>query len=245
MSEPDPFGDDPSDFEKNKLKSKMESLEGTKNNINSQLWNATSDYYISQGEVGVTQLNQLKDEQITNDFNLRKTQYENLMNYLYEQYYNKLALLYTQKNMTNKQIEIINNTQYKILEQRDVDNNLTNELTTKNREREYSNVIYRKQLAEIKIYSYVLGCFFFLIIIILLLNLNVFTQQGFAQRFYGILNTSNKKFSLVYLIIVLLLIIVFRQFSLAILFLVVYAIITLLTDFPSEMSFFNETLKYT
>ena len=57
--------------------------------------------------------------------------------------------------MTNKQIEIINNTQYKILEQRDVDNNLTNELTTKNREREYSNVIYRKQLAEIKIYSYI------------------------------------------------------------------------------------------
>ena len=29
--------------------------------------------------------------------------------------------------MTNKQIEIINNTQYKILEQRDVDNNLTKE----------------------------------------------------------------------------------------------------------------------
>ena len=87
--------------------------------------------------------------------------------------------------------------------------------------------------------------FFFLIIIILLLNLNVFTQQGFAQRFYGILNTSNKKFSLVYLIIVLLLIIVFRQFSLAILFLVVYAIITLLTDFPNEMSFLNESLKYT
>lgn len=245
MGDTDPFGDEPSNLDIDKLRSKMQSLEETKNNINSSLWNAKTDYYLSQGEVGATQLDELKRKKITDDFNIRKTQYENLMNYLYDKYYDKLAVLYAQKNMTNKQIEIINNTQYKILEQRDVDNNLTNELTTKNREREYSNTIYRKQLRDIKIYSYVLGCFFFLIIIVLVLNLSSFTEQGFPEKFYGVLNQSNKKISLIYLVIVLILIIVFRQFSLAILFLVVYAIITLLTDFPEEMSFLNNAIKYT
>ena len=230
----DPFGDDLSDLEKRQLRSKMQSLENVQQNINSQLWNATTDYYLSNGEVGSNQLNEIRNREITDDYNRRKTNYETMMNYLYQRYYDKLSVLYSQQNMTNKQIEIINNTQYKILEQRDVENNLTNELTTKNREREYSNTIYRKQLKEIKLYSYLLGCLFFLIIIILSLNLSVFTQKGFSERFYGILHESNKKLNIAYLIVVLIIIIIFRQFSIAILFLVIYAIITLLTDFPEE-----------
>lgn len=240
----DSYGDDPSELEKAKLQSRMNSLRDTQQNINSQLWNATTNYYLANGEVGSSQLDEIRNREITSDYNQRKSNYEKLMKYLYQRYYDKLSVLYAQKNMTNKQIEIINNTQYKILEQRDVDNNLTNELTTKNREREYSSDVYRKQLKEIKLYSYLLGILFFLIIIVLALNLNAFTQGNFTEKFYGLLHEGNKKFTMAYLIVVLILIIIFRQFSLAILFLIVYSIITLLTDFPKELSTLNKVVNY-
>lgn len=228
------FNDDP-DLNTAKLKERMKSLKSIQKNINSQVWNAQSDYYLSQGEIGLIKLNDLKRKKITADYHLRKKQYEDMMDYLYSKYYDKLSVLYTQKSMTNKQIEIINNTQYKILEQRDVDNNLTNELTTKNREREYLNNIYRKQKREIQLYSYLLGCFFLLVIIILVMNVNKFKEGNMSHVFYSLLYQSNKSFYPLYLVVVLFIIIVFRQFSLAILFLIVYAVITLIVDIPTEI----------
>lgn len=238
------FNDDP-DLNTAKLKERIKSLKSIQKNINSQVWNAQSDYYLSQGEIGLIKLNDLKRKKITADYHLRKKQYEDMMNYLYSKYYDKLSVLYTQKSMTNKQIEIINNTQYKILEQRDVDNNLTNELTTKNREREYLNNIYRKQKREIQLYSYLLGCFFLLVIIILVMNVNKFKEGNMSRVFYSLLYQSNKSFYPLYLVVVLFIIIVFRQFSLAILFLIVYAVITLIVDIPTEMKNSNlmENLK--
>ena len=228
------FNDDP-DLNTAKLKERMKSLKSIQKNINNQVWNAQTDYYLSQGEIGLIKLNDIKRKKITADYHLRKKQYEDMMDYLYSKYYDKLSVLYTQKSMTNKQIEIINNTQYKILEQRDVDNNLTNELTTKNREREYLNNIYRKQKREIQLYSYLLGCFFLLVIIILVMNVNKFKEGNMSQVFYSLLYQSNKSFYPLYLVVVLFIIIVFRQFSLAILFLIVYAVITLIVDIPTEM----------
>lgn len=228
------FNDDPN-LNTAKLKEKMDSLKSIQNNINNQVWNAQTDYYLSQGETGLAQLNDIKNKKITADYQVRKKQYEDMMDYLYSKYYDKLSVLYTQKSMTNKQIEIINNTQYKILEQRDVDNNLTNELTTKNREREYLNNQYRKQKKEIQLYSYLLGCFLLLVIIILVMNVNKFKEGNMSSVFYSLLYQSNKSFYPLYLVVVLFIIIVFRQFSLAILFLIVYAVITLIVDIPSEL----------
>lgn len=228
------FNDDPN-LNTAKLKEKMDSLKSIQNNINNQVWNAQTDYYLSQGETGLAQLNDIKSKKITADYQVRKKQYEDMMDYLYSKYYDKLSVLYTQKSMTNKQIEIINNTQYKILEQRDVDNNLTNELTTKNREREYLNNQYRKQKKEIQLYSYLLGCFLLLVIIILVMNVNKFKEGNMSSVFYSLLYQSNKSFYPLYLVVVLFIIIVFRQFSLAILFLIVYAVITLIVDIPSEL----------
>lgn len=238
------FNDDPN-LNTAKLKEKMDSLKSIQNNINNQVWNAQTDYYLSQGETGLTQLNDIKSKKITADYQVRKKQYEDMMDYLYSKYYDKLSVLYTQKSMTNKQIEIINNTQYKILEQRDVDNNLTNELTTKNREREYLDNLYRKQKKEIQLYSYLLGCFLLLVIIILVMNVNKFKEGNMSQVFYSLLYESNKSFYPLYLVVVLFIIIVFRQFSLAILFLIVYAVITLIVDIPSELENSNlmENLK--
>lgn len=228
------FNDDPN-LNTAKLKEKMDSLKSIQNNINNQVWNAQTDYYLSQGETGLAQLNDIKSKKITADYQVRKKQYEDMMDYLYSKYYDKLSVLYTQKSMTNKQIEIINNTQYKILEQRDVNNNLTNELTTKNREREYLNNLYRKQKKEIQLYSYLLGCFLLLVIIILVMNVNKFKEGNMSSVFYSLLYQSNKSFYPLYLVVVLFIIIVFRQFSLAILFLIVYAVITLIVDIPSEL----------
>ena len=238
------FNDDPN-LNTAKLKERMDSLKSIQNNINNQVWNAQTDYYLSQGETGLAQLNDIKSKKITADYQVRKKQYEDMMDYLYSKYYDKLSVLYTQKSMTNKQIEIINNTQYKILEQRDVDNNLTNELTTKNREREYLDNIYRKQKKEIQLYSYLLGCFFLLVIIILVMNVNKFKEGNMSEVFYSLLYQSNKSFYPLYLVVVLFIIIVFRQFSLAILFLIVYAVITLIVDIPSELEKSNlmEELK--
>ena len=238
------FNDDPN-LNTAKLKEKMDSLKSIQNNINNQVWNAQTDYYLSQGETGLAQLNDIKSKKITADYQVRKKQYEDMMDYLYSKYYDKLSVLYTQKSMTNKQIEIINNTQYKILEQRDVDNNLTNELTTKNREREYLDNLYRKQKKEIQLYSYLLGCFLLLVIIILVMNVNKFREGNMSSVFYSLLYESNKSFYPLYLVVVLFIIIVFRQFSLAILFLIVYAVITLIVDIPSELEKSNlmEDLK--
>ena len=238
------FNDDPN-LNTAKLKEKMDSLKSIQNNINNQVWNAQTDYYLSQGETGLAQLNDIKSKKITADYQVRKKQYEDMMDYLYSKYYDKLSVLYTQKSMTNKQIEIINNTQYKILEQRDVDNNLTNELTTKNREREYLNNQYRKQKKEIQLYSYLLGCFLLLVIIVLVMNVNKFKEGNMSSVFYSLLYESNKSFYPLYLVVVLFIIIVFRQFSLAILFLIVFAVITLIVDIPSELEKSNlmEDLK--
>ena len=133
----------------------MNSLKTQRKNINNQVWNAESSYYLSLGDAGLKRLDEIKKKEIETDYNERKKQYEKMMKFLYERYYDKLSVLYIQKTMTNKQIEIINNTQYKVLEQREVDNNVTNELTTKNRERQYYDNLLRTQQKEIKLYSYI------------------------------------------------------------------------------------------
>ena len=141
------FGDDP-DFDTNKMKQKMNSLIRQQKNIDNLVWNSKSSYYLSQGDAGLKKLHDIMAKQINKDYAIRKKQYELMMNFLYNKYYDKLSFLYIQKTMTNKQIEIINNTQYKVLEQREVESNVTNELTTKNRERQYYDKLFNLDLSK-------------------------------------------------------------------------------------------------
>tara|TARA_X000000950_G_C13379062_1_gene443600 strand:+ start:80 stop:322 length:243 start_codon:yes stop_codon:yes gene_type:complete len=67
------------------------------------------------------------------------------------------------------------------------------------------------------------------------MNVNKFKEGNMSSVFYSLLYQSNKSFYPLYLVVVLFIIIVFRQFSLAILFLIVYAVITLIVDIPSEL----------
>ena len=77
------------------------------------------------------------------------------------------------------------------------------------------------------------------------MNVNKFREGNMSSVFYSLLYESNKSFYPLYLVVVLFIIIVFRQFSLAILFLIVYAVITLIVDIPSELEKSNlmEDLK--
>ncbi len=222
----DNFDDDP-DYNTLKLKQRMNSLKTQRKNINNQVWNAESSYYLSLGDAGLKRLDEIKKKEIEADYNERKKQYEKMMKFLYEKYYDKLSVLYIQKTMTNKQIEIINNTQYKVLEQREVDNNITNELTTKNRERQYYDNLLRIQQKEIKLYSYITFIFIILIIIIMTMN-----YSKIKDRFFEIISSSHKGLPVqfMYVIIILFVIIVFRQLKLAILILIIYAVITIFVD---------------
>ncbi len=222
----DNFDDDP-DYNTLKLKQRMNSLKTQRKNINNQVWNAESSYYLSLGDAGLKRLDEIKKKEIETDYNERKKQYEKMMKFLYERYYDKLSVLYIQKTMTNKQIEIINNTQYKVLEQREVDNNVTNELTTKNRERQYYDNLLRTQQKEIKLYSYITFIFIILIIIIMTMN-----YSKIKDRFFEIISSSHKGLPVqfMYVIIILFVIIVFRQLKLAILILIIYAVITIFVD---------------
>tara|TARA_A100001015_G_C15038360_1_gene737825 strand:- start:2666 stop:3385 length:720 start_codon:yes stop_codon:yes gene_type:complete len=222
----DNFDDDP-DYNTLKLKQRMNSLKTQRKNINNQVWNAESSYYLSLGDAGLKRLDEIKKKEIEADYNERKKQYEKMMKFLYEKYYDKLSVLYIQKTMTNKQIEIINNTQYKVLEQREVDNNVTNELTTKNRERQYYDNLLRIQQKEIKLYSYITFIFIILIIIIMTMN-----YSKIKDRFFEIISSSHKGLPVqfMYVIIILFVIIVFRQLKLAILILIIYAVITIFVD---------------
>jgi len=222
----DNFDDDP-DYNTLKLKQRMNSLKTQRKNINNQVWNAESSYYLSLGDAGLKRLDEIKKKEIETDYNERKKQYEKMMKFLYERYYDKLSVLYIQKTMTNKQIEIINNTQYKVLEQREVDNNVTNELTTKNRERQYYDNLLRTQQKEIKLYSYITFIFIILIIIIMTMN-----YSKIKDRFFEIISLSHKGLPVqfMYVIIILFVIIVFRQLKLAILILIIYAVITIFVD---------------
>ena len=222
----DNFDDDP-DYNTLKLKQRMNSLKTQRKNINNQVWNAESSYYLSLGDAGLKRLDEIKKKEIETDYNERKKQYEKMMKFLYERYYDKLSVLYIQKTMTNKQIEIINNTQYKVLEQREVDNNVTNELTTKNRERQYYDNLLRTQQKEIKLYSYITFIFIILIIIIMTMN-----YSKIKDRFFEIISLSHKGLPVqfMYVIIILFVIIVFRQLKLAIVILIIYAVITIFVD---------------
>ena len=226
------FGDDP-DFDTNKMKQKMNSLIRQQKNIDNLVWNSKSSYYLSQGDAGLKKLHDIMAKQINKDYAIRKKQYELMMNFLYNKYYDKLSFLYIQKTMTNKQIEIINNTQYKVLEQREVESNVTNELTTKNRERQYYDKLFRKQQNEVKLYSYLTLIFLVIIVIVLAMN---YKKMSKGNIFSSILQVcyQNMYSQLIFVFVILFIIIVLKQFSLAILFLVIYAIITLLVDMPSN-----------
>lgn len=221
-------------LKQSQLKEKIASLETQKKNIDQFIWNAQKSYYNSLGESGQTELNSIINTKIEDDYKLRTSEYENLMNDLYNNYYDKLYILFINKNYNNKQIEIINNTQFKIIEQRNVENNLMNNLTTQNRIRDYKNNIYRNKKKIIHNFSFLITFLFLIIITIILLNYSKF--KGTNNKFNllsTIIENAHKKFFPFYLIIILIIIIVFKQFNLAILFLVIYSIITLLSSISS------------
>lgn len=222
-------------YNQGKLEQRINSLKSIKSNIDQDIWKAQSDYYNSMGKAGETELNNLLQKKIQEDYNIRSSKFLSDMDILYKNYYDKLYILYVNQTYNNKQIEIINNTQYKIIEQRNVDSNLMNNLTTQNRIRNYKNNIYRNKKKEIYNISLLLTFLFIIILIILLLNYNKLKEANSKSNlFLIILDKSHKKFFPFYLIAILFIIIVFKQFNMAIMFLVVYSVISLFINSPNN-----------
>ena len=218
------------DIVNDKSSAKLDSLKNKKETIDNEIWNETYNYHLNN-ETLQTLLNK-KQSELDKDYNNRNKYFQQKLEDLYSNYYDKLTLYYSQNNIKNKQIEIVNNTQYKILEQRDLNDNLTNDLTTQNRKKMYYNSIYRKNKTDIKNLSILLFFLVLIIILILSLNFSKFTDgdNKLAKTFYIIIRDIHKKFFPLYFILILFIIIIFRQYNIAIMFLVLFSIITIMTS---------------
>jgi hypothetical protein len=214
----------------NKNGAKLDSLKRTKETIDNEIWTTSYKYYLENNNLN--ELKKEKQDELDSDYNARTKYYNDSLESLYNSYYDKLSLFYAQNNIKNKQIEIVNNTQYKILEQRDLNDNLTNDLTTQNRKKMYYDNIYRKNKTSIQNFSILLLFLILLIGLILALNFSKFTENNnkFAKAFYFIIKDIHSKFFPLYFIFILFIIIIFRQYNIAILFLLLFSVITLISS---------------
>ncbi len=211
------------------LFNRWKSMESSYKNMPQKIWNAMSDYYRSQGLSGVNELNNFRKMKIQNDFNQKQEEYQKSMAKLYDDYYNKLTILFNMKNINNKQTEMINNTQYKILQQRDVEKNMTDDISTKNRLKMYYDIKFRNTNKNIHNYIYLSAIIIILMIIIFAINSsNLENQKG--NLIQEIFTLTNNKLSGIYMILILLVTIVLRSYNLTIMILILYSFFTILSS---------------
>ncbi len=210
------------------LYNRWRSLENSYSNMPQQIWNAMSDYYRSQGLSGVKELENVRKEKIQQDFNQKQEDYQKSMSKLYDDYYNNLTILFNMKNINNKQTEMINNTQYKILEQRNVEKTMTDEISTKNRLRMFYDNKFRKLNTNIHNNIYLIATIIVLMIVIFALNSS--NLEGSKNNIIqAVFTATNKKISGLYVILVLFITIILQSYNLTILILIIYAFFTILS----------------
>ena len=129
--------------------------------------------------------------------------------------------------MNSKQTELINNTQYKILEQRNIKKEVMDDLSTKERLMSYEREIAVKRHNKIKNNVYLMLLLIFLLIVIFGMNAGKLSNP---QAMYNIFKESNQTLALLFLVIVLFTAIVFKAYNLVILVLAVYAFLTILSS---------------
>lgn len=221
------FNDSGNSYDSEKLYNKWKSLEQSYDGMNQEIWNAKSDYYMSLGPVGMEELESLKRKEIIKDYKAKKKQYTKEINKKYDEYYDKLDALYNLKEMNSKQTELINNTQYKILEQRNIKKEVMDDLSTKQRLMTYERDIAMKRHNKIKNNVYLMLLLIFLLIVIFGMNAGKLSNP---QAMYDIFKESNQTLALLFLVIVLFTAIVFKAYNLVILVLAVYAFLTILSS---------------
>ena len=219
------FGD-ASSYDSTKLYNKWKSLEHSYEAMPQDIWNAKSDYYTSLGEVGTEELEELKRKEIAKDFNMKKNQFKMEINNKYNEYYDKLDTLYNIKELNNQQLESINNTQYKILEQRNIKKEIIDDISTKNRLATYKKTVSMNKQTEIRRNVYLMLLLMFLLVIIFGMNAGRLSNP---RAMYEIFSESNQLLSMVFLMIVLFVLIVFKTYNLLIMVLMVYAFLTILS----------------
>lgn len=210
------------------LYNRWRSLEKNYSNMPQQIWNAMSDYYKSQGLSGVKELENIRKEKIQKDFNQKQEDYQKSMSKLYNDYYNNLTILFNMKNINNKQTEMINNTQYKILEQRNVEKTMTDEISTKNRLRMFYDKKFRQLNKNIHNNVYLIGTIIILMIVIFALNSSELKGSN-TNLIQAVFTATNKKMSSFYIILVLFITINLQSYNLTILILIIYAFFTILS----------------
>jgi hypothetical protein len=220
------FNDANNSYDSNKLYNKWKSMEQSYDAMPQDIWNAKSEYYMSMGSVGLEKLEKLKRKEIAKDYRMKKKQYTDEINRKYDEYYDKLETLYNLKDMNGKQIELINNTQHKILEQRDVRKEVVDDISTKNRLMTYNTHIAMKRRTEIQRNVYLMLMLLFLLVVIFGMNAGKLSNP---RAMYTIFSESNQLLSGLFLVTILFVLIVFKAYNLIILLLIVYAFLTILS----------------
>lgn len=211
-----------------KLERKYESLKNQNTNFSEKLWRAFIDLCRAKGEIGLKELENKKKELIEDDFQKKVKHYDKVINQLYQDYYNKINILNNLKKTNNQQIEIINNSQYKILQQKNIQDKVLNESISKNRLSLFYNKQFRFNLRSVHNTVYLTVSIFTILIIIITINMESIKSN--SPNLKDVLQDTlkdviyNKQLSLVLIISILFLIIVFKSFNLVILLLIFYCI---------------------
>ena len=209
-----------------RLQMKYDSLKSQNMNFSQQIWNAYTDLCRAKGEVGLNELNQEKKRLIEEDYQKKVKYYNQVIGELYKNYYDKIDLLNNLKKTNNQQIEIINNSQYKILEQKNIQDKVLNESTTKSRLSLFYNKQFRFNLKSVHNTVYLTVAIVTILIIIFTINGENLKSNNLGitiqQTLKSIMN--NKTLLLILVFIILMLIIVFKSYNLVTLILIFYSI---------------------
>lgn len=208
-----------------KLQMRYDSLKSQNSNFSQQIWNVYTDLCRAKGEIGLEELNQEKKKLIEKDYQKKVEYYNQVIDELYKKYYDKINLLNNLKNTNNQQIEIINNSQYKILQQKNIQDKVLNESTTKSRLSLFYNKQFRFNLRSVHNTVYLTIAIFTILIIIFTINSENLKSNNFGDVIKNTLNTilNNKHLLLILICMVLFLIIIFKSYNLVILILIFYS----------------------
>ena len=209
-----------------KLQRRYDSLQFQNSNFSEKLWSAFTDLCRAKGEAGLIELNNKKKQLIEDDYQKKVKYYNQTIDQLYHNYYDKIDLLNNLKNTNNQQIEIINNSQYKILQQKNIQDKVLNESTTKNRLSLYNNKQFRFNLRSVHNTVYLTVAIFTILIIVFTINSENLKSSNFSEAMQKTLKAvmNDKGLLLILMVIILFLIIVFKSYNLVILLLIFYSV---------------------
>ena len=130
------------------------------------------------------------------------------------------------KKTNNQQIEIINNSQYKILQQKNIENKVLNQSTTQNRLSLFYNNQFRFNMKSVHSTVYLTIAIFTILIVIFTINAENIKSNNFDNVIQTTLKIvmNDKNLLLILMVIILFLIIVFKSYNLVMLLLVFYSI---------------------